>query len=88
VRPVSCRAFGSTKVHICDLTEPDDGVSAFRVVPLSLKKLLATSGLFFSPFLKSCLDWWQGDGITAQHTAAEEEAMSMLRSMLDQGMVK
>jgi Fe-S-cluster containining protein len=88
VRPVSCRAFGSTDVEVCALTKPDDQKSAFRAVPASLQRLLATSGQFFTPFLQSCLDWWQGDGVTSRHTKEELEAMAMLRDMLDRGMVK
>jgi Fe-S-cluster containining protein len=86
-RPMACRAFGSTNVSVCDLSTPDDGVATFRVVPDSLMRLLATSGLFYVPFLQSCLDWWQSEGLKAEYTEAEAAAIAGLQALIDAGIV-
>ena len=86
VRPIACRAFGSTRVEVCELSVPDDG-STFKVVPNSLMRLLATSGLFFTPFLKSCLDWWHGFGIESPTAQGEPEAVAEIQRLLDAGKI-
>ena len=82
-RPMSCRAFGSVNVHICDLSEPDDEKSTFRIIPDAWVGLLYTSGLYFVPFLQSCLDWWQGQGIKAPVTEEELAQTEHVQERLD-----
>ena len=87
VRPVACRAFGSTNVEVCAQAIPDDG-STFRVLPDSLSRLSATSGLFFTPFLKACLDWWGGFGIEAQVEPSEVEAVVKIQELIEAGAIR
>ena len=87
VRPAACRAFGSTNVHICDLSEPDDGLSTFKAVPDSMLRLLATSGLFFAPFVKSCLDWWQGFGVEAAVDPGQLETIAQVQRLIEEGYI-
>jgi Fe-S-cluster containining protein len=83
VRPFACRSFGSVNVGICDLSVPDDGQSTFKAVPDMLLALIATSGLFFTPFLKGCLSWWEGRGIESPTEMGEVEQVGLTQQRLD-----
>jgi hypothetical protein len=50
-------------------------------------RLLATAGLLVTPFLKSCLDWWRGEGITSPNDNQEAEAIHDVQRLLEQGHV-
>ena len=82
VRPLTCRSFGSTNADVCAQKVPDEG-NTFRVIPNSLKRLLATSGLFFVPFLQGCLDWWKGEGLEGEAVPGVQEAMAEVQKMLN-----
>jgi Fe-S-cluster containining protein len=88
VRPIACRAFGSTNVKVCALEVPDTAPHAtFRVLPDALSSLLATSGLFFTPYLRACLDWWHGSGIASPVEAGQAEAVAQIQELLDAGRI-
>jgi Fe-S-cluster containining protein len=83
VRPLACHAFGSTDVAVCKLEKEDDGRSTFKAVPDSLLRLGATSGLFYTDYLRACLDWWEGEGVTARPEEDEIVALGLIRAILE-----
>jgi Fe-S-cluster containining protein len=83
VRPMNCRAFGSTNVNVCNLSEPDDEKTTFSATPDSMMMLVATSGLFWTGFHQAALDYWMGLPITVTVTDEQMEVVLAVRQLLD-----
>ena len=83
-RPISCRAFGSTNVNVCNLSEPDDGQTTFSAAPDSYLMLVGTSGLFWTGLHGACLAYWMG--LPIETVVDEDVAKSVfeVRQELDQ----
>jgi Fe-S-cluster containining protein len=83
VRPITCRSFGSTNVNVCDLIEPDDGMTTFRVAPQSLLMLVASSGLFWTGMHEAALAYWMGLPVEVVVSEDQVNTVMSLRAALD-----